>query len=167
MLKPPASYCVWGRRCWSRCIENHAVSFRNLCVICYIGLFCIFFVSLPHNDISVFSNMCISSLLVLNGWRRRRHGILYFRIFSMYTLKFVCEKLQHTTSTCTNLIRTSLLYFFGKTLFSAKYRTVLAWYIAWFLHSNKKWCKSSAMILHVDFSPILFLKRSPVIQGQI
>jgi hypothetical protein len=73
-------------------LKLYVVSFRNLCVICYIGLFCIFFVSLPHNDISVFSNMCISSLLVLNGWRRRRHGILYFRIFSMYTLKFVCEK---------------------------------------------------------------------------
>ena len=110
-----------GRRCWSRCIENHAVSFRNLFVICYIGLFCTFFVSLPHNDISVISSMCISSLVVLNGWRRRRHGILYLKKISMYTLKFVCEKLQHTTSTCTNLIRTVLLYFFGKILFSTKY----------------------------------------------
>jgi len=43
-----------------------------------------------------------------------------FRIFPMYTSKFVYEKLQHTT--CTNLIRTVLLFFFDKTLFSAKYQ---------------------------------------------
>jgi len=64
--------------------------------------------------ITVICSMCISSLVVLNGWR-------IFIIFSMHTLKFVYEKLQHATLTCTNLSRTVLLYFFGKTLFSAKY----------------------------------------------
>ena len=64
--------------------------------------------------INVISSMCISSLAVLNGWR-------IFIILSMHTLKFVHEKLQHATSTSTNLIRTVLLYFFGKILFSAKY----------------------------------------------
>jgi hypothetical protein len=51
MLKPPASYCVWGRGCWLRCIENHAVSSGNLFVIGYIRWFCTVFVSLPHNHI--------------------------------------------------------------------------------------------------------------------
>ena len=101
------------RGCWSRFIENHAVSSGNLFVICYIVWYCTVFVSLPHNH-NVISSMCISSLAVLNGWRM-------FTIFSMHTLKFVYEKLQHATSTYTNLNRTVLLYFFGKTLFSAKY----------------------------------------------
>ena len=44
---------------------------------------------------------------------------MHFRIFSMYTWKFVYEKWQYTT--CTNPIRTVLLFFFGKTLFPTKY----------------------------------------------
>jgi hypothetical protein len=48
-------------------------------------------------------------------------------LYSISRIWTIYEQLEHTTSTCTNLIRTSLLYFFGKTLFSAKYRTVLAW----------------------------------------
>jgi hypothetical protein len=49
MLGPPASCCVCVGRGWrSRCIKDHAVSSGNLFVICYIGWFCIVFVSLPH-----------------------------------------------------------------------------------------------------------------------
>jgi hypothetical protein len=40
MLEPPASccvcLCVWGRGCWSRYFEKHAVSTGNMFVICYI-----------------------------------------------------------------------------------------------------------------------------------
>jgi hypothetical protein len=36
---------------------------------------------------SVIPSICISSLVVLNMWRRRRHGAFHM-IFSMYMLKF-------------------------------------------------------------------------------
>jgi hypothetical protein len=35
--------------------------------------------------------MCISSLVVLNGWRRRLHGILYLRISCLHWRHFLYE----------------------------------------------------------------------------
>jgi hypothetical protein len=52
LLKSPDSYCMCvcmrGGECWSRSIENHAVSSGNLFTICYIVWYCTVFVSLPH-----------------------------------------------------------------------------------------------------------------------
>jgi hypothetical protein len=101
-----------GRGCWSRFIENHAVSFGNLFVICYIVWFCTVFMPWPHIHIRY-----LEYVYFITG--EEEDVTVHFIILSMY--KFVYEKLQHTTSTCTNLIQTVLLYFFDKTLFSAKY----------------------------------------------
>ena len=59
----------------------------------------------------------ISSLVVLNG--EEEDVTVHVIIFSMYTLKFVYEKLQHTTYT--HLFWIALLLFFGKTVFTVKY----------------------------------------------
>ena len=76
---------IWLLLCWglrlrvvcgegvSRCIEDHAVSSVNLFVICYIGWFCIVFMSLPHIRCLEYF---ITSSSFINGWRRS-HGAFY------------------------------------------------------------------------------------------
>ena len=65
-----------------------------------------FVLSSYHYLISV-NISSISSLVVLNG--EEEDVTVHVIIFSMYTLKFVYEKLQHTT--CTHLFWTALLCF--------------------------------------------------------
>jgi hypothetical protein len=102
--------CV-GRGWRSRCIKDHVVSSGNLFVICYIGWFCIVFVSLPHIR-------CLKYFFTSSSFKRVKKKtswciLEFFRCTHCLYMKI------HTT--CTNLIRTVLLFFFGKTLFSAKY----------------------------------------------
>jgi hypothetical protein len=107
ILKSPASYYVCERRgCLPRSCEL-CISFCNM--LHQVILYCLCVII-----ITVISSMCISSLAVLNGWR-------ILKKMSMHTLKVVYEILQHATLASTNLSRTVLLSFFGKTLFSAKY----------------------------------------------
>jgi hypothetical protein len=52
-------------------IKDHAVSSGNLFIICYIGWFCIVFMSLPHIRCLEYF---ITSSSFINGWRRS-HGL--------------------------------------------------------------------------------------------
>ena len=101
--------CV-GREWRSRCIKDHAASFGNLFVICYIGWFCIVFVSLPHIH-------CLEYFITSSSFKRVKKMSQCILEFFRCT-RCLYMKIQ---TTCTNLIRTVLLYFFGKILFSTKY----------------------------------------------
>ena len=125
MLEPPAScgvcLCVWGGGVVHVALKIMLWALETFLLYVTSGDFVL---SSCHyiTIISFISSICIASLVVLNFLTVEEEDVtVHFRICSMYTLKFVYEKLQHTTSSCTSLIRTVLLYFFGKTLFSAKY----------------------------------------------
>ena len=96
--------CVWGGGWRSCCIKDYAVSSGNLFVICYIGWFCIIFVSLPHiRCLEYFITSTCSS----------------FKRVKKKTSRCILEFFRCTR--CLYINRTVLFFFFVKTLFPAKY----------------------------------------------
>ena len=111
LLGPPASccvlLCVWGEgvlRCrhWRSCGEF----WKSVCNMLHRMIL---------YSVRVITSYSLSQVFHHQFLTGEGDVTVHFRIFSMYTLKFVFEKLQHTA--CTNLILNVLFSFSARLRF--------------------------------------------------